>query len=565
MNVFKLLKYLLVDAFTLYGGGKGGGSAPSYPDPTKVAQATTQTNTDTAAYNKALNLNNFSNPFGSQQTTQVGTDPKTGAPIYNTNTQATSTVSDLLGHNLAQADNSTGVQQNALNGLGGLGSYLSSLGQQAQGVGNNFGSYQQGALGLSPQYQGISNNIGNVAGNYSGISNNVGNAAAGYNGLMGNVGNAASGYNNLIGNTGALAGQYNNLNSQYAALGSQLDQGAAKAAQQQGQDAAYKAQTQYLDPQFSQQNESLGAQLANQGLAPGSQAYNNAMTNFNNTKQQAYSNAQNQAIMTGSQLGAQNLQNQISGINTQSGLLGAQGQNLGAQAGLYGQQAGMLGNQINAYGQQAGMLGNQIGAYGQQAGVLGNQANAYGQQMNALGGQAGLYGLAGQLGQGQLGALGTGMTSAGQQAGLYGQQVGIGQLPYQNAQSVAGFIPGYTGTGQSSSAPADIAGLYNNQYQSQLAGYNAGQSSSNNMMSGLFGLGSAGIMGMMMSDRRAKRSIKRVATWANGLGVYTYRYMWEPKGVRHLGFMADEVRKVAPHAVRRGDDGFDRVNYQLAA
>jgi hypothetical protein len=131
--------------------------------------------------------------------------------------------------------------------------------------------------------------------------------------------------------------------------------------------------------------------------------------------------------------------------------------------------------------------------------------------------------------------------------------------------SIASMIPGYSGTGQSSAAPADIAGLYNNQYQSQLAGYNAGQSSSNNMMSGLFGLGSAGIMGMMMSDRRAKRSIKRVGTWANGLGVYTYRYMWEPKNVRHLGFMADEVRKIAPNAVRRGADGFDRVNYQLAA
>jgi hypothetical protein len=41
--------------------------------------------------------------------------------------------------------------------------------------------------------------------------------------------------------------------------------------------------------------------------------------------------------------------------------------------------------------------------------------------------------------------------------------------------------------------------------------------------------------------------------------------MWEPKGVRHLGFMADEVRKIAPKAVLRGADGFDRVNYQLAA
>jgi hypothetical protein len=85
------------------------------------------------------------------------------------------------------------------------------------------------------------------------------------------------------------------------------------------------------------------------------------------------------------------------------------------------------------------------------------------------------------------------------------------------------------------------------------------------MMSGLFGLGSAGIMGMMMSDRRAKRDIRHIGKWRNGLGVYTYRYMWESTKVRHIGFMADEVRKVAPLAVHRFADGFDRVNYHLAS
>jgi hypothetical protein len=123
-------------------------------------------------------------------------------------------------------------------------------------------------------------------------------------------------------------------------------------------------------------------------------------------------------------------------------------------------------------------------------------------------------------------------------------------------------IPGYSGTGQSSASPADISGLYNNQYQSQLAGYNAKQSSSNSMMSGLFGLGSSAMMGYMMSDRRAKRDVRRVGTFPNGLPVYTYRYIGEK--TIHLGFMADEVRKVAPHAVRRFADGFDRVNYVLA-
>jgi hypothetical protein len=425
MNIFKILKWLLLDQFTLYGigGGKGGGSAPSYPDPNVVAQATTNTNENTAAFNKALNLNNYSNPFGSQQSTQVGTDPTTGAPIYNTAVSANPQLQNALSGLLGQTGNSGSTNAAASAGLWGLNGQLNTIGNQQQALG--------------------------------------------------------TGFNNLSGLTTGLAGQ--------------LNQGQASQAQQKGQNAAYAAQTQYLDPQFSQQGESLSAQLANQGLTPGSQAYNNAMTNFNNTKQNAYSNAANQAIMTGSQLGAQNLQNQISGINT----------------------------------------------------------------------QAGLYSQAGNLLQGQMGALGANANVIGQQAGLYGQQVGIGQTPYSNLNSIASMIPGYSGTGQSSASPADIAGLYNNQYQSQLAGSNASQSSSNSMMSGLFGLGSSALMGYMMSDRRAKRDIKRVGTFPNGLPVYTYRYIGDK--VLHLGFMADEVRKVAPHAVLRGADGFDRVNYRLAA
>jgi len=378
------------------GGGKGGGgSAPSYPDPMTVANATTQTNEQTAAYNKTLNLNNYSNPFGAQQTTQTGTDPNTGAPIYSTSVNANPALTSQLNGLLGMTANS-GASINAAN---------------------------QGLWGIQGQIAGINN------------------------GLSG--------------------------------LGSSLSPQAAQQAQQQGQNAAYAAQTQYLDPQFSQQQESLSAQLANQGITPGSQAYNNAMLNFNNQKQQAYSNAQNQSILTGSQIGTQNYQNQLAGINQ--------------QAGLYGMQSANLG----------------------------------------------------------------------QAAGMYGQMAGLNQLPYSNLQTIAGMIPGYSGTSQSAASPADIAGLYNNQYQSKLAGYNAGQSSSNQLMGGLFGLGSSALMAYGMSDRRAKRAIKRIGTWANGLGVYTYRYAWEKTG-RHIGFMADEVRKIAPAAVLRFADGFDRVNYVLA-
>lgn len=282
---------------TLEGGGKGG-SAPSAPDPYTVAGATTQTNEQTAAYNKALNLNNYSNPFGSQSTVQTGTDPNTGAPIYSTQITANPQLQGQLNSLLGQVGQSGQINQNALNGLMGLSS------------------------SLSPQ--------------------------------------------------------------------------AAQQAQQNGQNAAYQSAMGYLSPQFSQQQESLEAQLANQGLAPGSEAYDNAYGNLARAQGQQQQQAINQAQLTGSQIGTQNWQNQLAGINSQ--------------------------------------------------------------------------------------------------AGLYGQMVGVGQTPYSNLQTIAQMIPGYAGTAQSSAAPADIANAFNNQYQGQLAGYNAKQSGSNQMMGGLFGLGSAAML-----------------------------------------------------------------------
>jgi hypothetical protein len=57
-------------------------------------------------------------------------------------------------------------------------------------------------------------------------------------------------------------------------------------------------------------------------------------------------------------------------------------------------------------------------------------------------------------------------------------------------------IPGYSGTSSPTSQPANIGQYMNNQYQSQLAGYNAQQQTNNQMMNGLFSLGSAAMMAM---------------------------------------------------------------------
>jgi hypothetical protein len=271
-------------------GGKG--SAPSAPDPYTVAAATTQSNDTTAAYNKALNLNDYSNPFGSQQSTQTGTDPTTGAPIYNTSISASQPLQNLISGAESQAGNANGVLNNSLYGLGGINQQLSSLN--------------------------------------------------------------------------------------------------ANQAMQQGDQAAYAAQTQYLDPQFAQEGSSLQSQLANQGLTPGSQAYTNAMTNYNNAKQQAYSNASNEATLTGSQIGSQMLNNQMGLLNSQ--------------------------------------------------------------------------------------------------AANYGQEASLSQLPYSDLSSLAGLVPGNTGTATSSAQPANIAQAFQNQYQGQLNSYDSSVQSANSTESGLFSL-----------------------------------------------------------------------------
>jgi len=285
-------------------GGKGG--APSTPDPYNTANVQNRLNQQSAAYNKALNLNNYSNPFGSQTSNVSGYDPTTGAPIYQTSIQADPRLQWLL-------------------------------------------NQQIGNLGAIPDA------------NQSAIS-----------GLQG-------------------------LNQQYSQLNSQLGGMNAANAMGTGQDAYYKAATSYLDPQFSQNQESLEAKLAAQGLASGSQAYGNAMGNFQRDKAFAYNQAANSAITQGQQLGLNQLQ-------AQQGLLGQQAQNLGAQSGLFGQQ----------------LAANQLG--------------------------------------------------------------------YQNLHSVAGLIPGYSGTGQAGTNPFDIGQALQNQYLGNLGLYNSRQQSSNATASNLAGL-----------------------------------------------------------------------------
>ncbi len=68
---------------------------------------------------------------------------------------------------------------------------------------------------------------------------------------------------------------------------------------QRAEDALYQRQVRRLDPQFERAQSGLETQLANQGLARGSEAWNNAMTDQNNTREDAYSRAMLDSIAGG--------------------------------------------------------------------------------------------------------------------------------------------------------------------------------------------------------------------------------------------------------------------------
>lgn len=68
--------------------------------------------------------------------------------------------------------------------------------------------------------------------------------------------------------------------------------------------AVYGEQSGFLNPQWQQNQQNLTDQLSQQGIPVGSQAYDNAMTNFNNSKTQAYQAAQDSATTQGSTAGS---------------------------------------------------------------------------------------------------------------------------------------------------------------------------------------------------------------------------------------------------------------------
>lgn len=119
-------------------------------------------------------------------------------------------------------------------------------------------------------------------------------------------------------------------------------------------------------------------------------------------------------------------------------------------------------------------------------------------------------------------------------------------------------MPTFQAYGQGQTQAAPIFAATQAGYQGQLDAYNAQAAQQGNLMSGLFGLGSAAIGAF--SDRRLKRQIRRIGALPSGLPVYRFRYVW---GAPAVGVMADEAAALFPAAVSTGPGGYAVVNYAM--
>jgi hypothetical protein len=365
-----------------------------------------------------------------------------------------------------------------------------------------------------------------------------------------------------FGNQAALsqfgAGQQGNQ-AQNAAMAQNYAQ--AQSAAQQGNAAQQQQFNQRVQAgEFGNQAQlaSFNANLQNQ------QASNQAASN-NFAQAQAAAQMRNQAAGQNYQqaMGAAGLQNQAVAQNFQQGQQANQAYNQAVQQNMaMGLTAAEAQNQASQqlYSQLMGVAGLQNQAVAQ------NQNAALQQQQAQNAAQAQQFNQAMQSAQ-------FGNTAAQQalqqQLGLYNQPLNQISALMSGSQVQMPQFQGYTGANV---AAAPIMAGAQAQDQAAMQRYNAAQTGSNALTSGLFGaagmalggpmggqLGSAIGSAFKSSDRRLKSNIERVGTHPLGIGIYEYDIFDR----RERGVMAQEVEQVMPSAVIEHPSGFKMVNYGL--
>lgn len=549
----------------------GGKSAPKAPDPKATAAAQTGTNVTTAIANGYLGNINQITPDGSLEYSYGGMktvkDPTTGATYQVPTTTVTQTLSkqqqaiktqqDIASKNLA----TTGAQQSArLNGL--LSSPFNLDGAPVAGDPNSLQAPNYQQFGSGPQLQtgvaaGGINNTFNAGGQ---IQTGLGDTGSVQTGLAG-----AGNMNRSIADSGAITKSYD----------TDIDT-------KRYEDALM----QRMNPQLQQSRQALETQLSNQGLQPGSEAYNRAIDastrQENDARYGAILNAgQEQSRLAGlaqNQAAFQNsAQSQQYSQNANNAAFGNQAQQQQFNQNLAG---GQFANSAQQQQLQTALASGQFANSAQQQQYTQNQGLA------TFGNEAQQQAYAQAMGQAQLGNTSAqqmysnqntaiGANNALQDQSFNAQQAKLNaqnqaRATYQNEQyalrnqplnEISALMSGgqvtspqFVPTQGQSMPTVDYAGLVNQKYQNDMAGYQQSQAGMGAILGGLGGLFS-------LSDKTAKTDIKKVGS-LDGHGLYRYRYKGEhDDGRQHVGVMAQDVQKKRPDAVARRHDGKLAVNY----
>jgi hypothetical protein len=132
----------------------------------------------------------------------------------------------------------------------------------------------------------------------------------------------------------------------------------------------------------------------------------------------------------------------------------------------------------------------------------------------------------------------------------FGQKLGMGYRDNWMNKIMGMASQGQNAAGQMVGANQTSAGMYGNMQMNRAANKAQGF---NNFLD--FGMGVA----KFASDRRLKTAIRKVGEFADGLGIYTYRYI--VGGPTMTGVMADEVARLRPQALGPAFGPYQTVDY----
>lgn len=567
--------------------------APSPPDPKDTAAASTGTNVSTAIANAYLGNVNQVTPDGSLNYSQSGmytmNDPYTGKTYEVPQFTATQTLSP---QQQAIQDQNRGAQLNLASAANERSGFLKDY--LSQGINTSSLPALQGSAGINSNFNG---NLG--TGYNTNFSTNVGN---GYNtNFKTGVG---GGYKTAFNQT--TGKNYNEVfnKSIGGSYTDKLDPNYQTSIDLQntydGADDFSADRAKYEDALWTrgaedraQGDETLRNRLLNSGIREGSAAWNAEMRRMG---------SQNEDARLATYLAAGNEQARMIGLAHQAATFGNDsrlaestfGNNAitnqfslqnkaAADAAQFG--SNQQQNQNTAALNNATFLrDNQIN---QNAAALGQAQFGSQQQANQ---NAAAMGLA-QFGSQQQANQNTSLTNQAQFASSQQQaanNAAMAAAQFQNnarsqglqetyaarAQPINEVIglmggsqiqqPNFVNANMPTIPTTDTAGLINNNYNQQMAAYNANQANTGGLLGGIGSL-AGGLIGMTgLSDDDAKTDKKRLGDVDGEMGAWEFRYKGEPKSQpKHIGLMASEVEKARPSAIHK-KNGMRYVDYGLA-